>query len=400
MKASLRALPLLATCGLILMLIAPPSWAQDPAPDTVPGPSHYLRGAYQVGSVLGTNDFLKGDNQAGQPIDSFHSLRLDFGWQTDGSQDWHHVFNFPSYGIGIYGADFFNDEELGTPTSLYGFFAWPLKRSNNWTFNFDFAFGFTHNWESYDPVDNPQNIAMGFGRSVHIEGGPSAEYRLAEQWSLIGAVTFTHFSNGGTQRPNHGINQFGPMVYVKYDTGTPVARPTRRSVDDYPKGWDLTFAGAAGKRNLTLRLEDPAQREDYLNRNYFVGNLTVGLGKRFAYKSRFVFGLDLGYDESVGDLIVLDGINRGVNAQGDTGDNYELALFGGYELVVNRTHAVLHLGYKVLYKDVPGRLPTLYQRLGIKQFVYENLFIGMNVRFHELGSADNLEWNIGYEMDM
>ncbi len=400
MKASLRALPLLALCGLVLMLVAPPSWAQEPAPDTYPGPSHYLRGAYQIGSVLGTNDFLKGDNKAGQPIDSFHSLRLDFGWQTDGSQDWHHVFNFPSYGIGIYGADFFNDEELGTPTSLYGFFAWPLKRSNSWTFNFDFAFGFTHNWESYDPVDNPQNVAMGFGRSVHIEGGPSAEYRLAEQWSMIGAVTFTHFSNGGTQRPNHGINQFGPMVYVKYDTGPPAPRPTRRNIDDYPKGWDLTFAGSGGKRNLTLRLEDPALREDYLNRNYFVGNLTVGLGKRFAYKSRYVFGLDLGYDESVGDLIVLDGINRGVNARGDTGDNYELALFGGYELIANRTHMVLHLGYKVLYNDVPGRLPIFYQRLGVKHFVYENWFAGLNVRFHELGSADNLEWNIGYAMDL
>jgi hypothetical protein len=392
MKISLRAWPLLALCGLVLMLAAPPSWAQDPSPDTYPGPSHYLRGAYQAGRILTTNDFLKGDNKSGQPIDGFQSLRLEFGWQTDGSRDWHHVFNFPSYGIGIYGADFFNDEEMGTPNSLYGFFTWPLLRSNRWTFNFEFDMGYSHNWESYDPV--------GLGRSVHVGGGFSAEYRLAEQWSLIGAVAFTHISNGGTQRPNFGVNQIGPLVYVKYDTGTPVARPTRRNIDDYANGWDLTFTGSGGKRNLTLQLEDPALREEYVNRNYFVGNLTVGLGKRFAYKSRFVFGLDLGYDESVGNLIVLDGINRGVNAQGDTGDNYELAIFGGYELVVNGTHAVLHLGYKVLYKDVPGRLPAFYQRLGIKQFMYKNLFIGMNVRFHELGSADNLEWNIGYAMDM
>jgi len=384
---------LMALCLVMLLATSVLAQGQD---KSFPGPSNFIRGAYQTGAVLGTNDFLKGDNQAGKPIDSFHSARLEFGWQTDGSSDWHHAYNFPSYGIGVYGADFFNDEELGTPTSLYGFYVWPFARTNRWTFNFDFAFGLTHNWESYDPVNNPQNIAMGLGRSVHIEGGPNAEYRLARQWSLIGAVTFTHFSNGGTQRPNHGINQFGPMLYLKYDTDTPVARPVQRHIDNYPRGWDLTFGDSVGKRNLNLKIDDPNVREDYLNRNYMVANLTVGVGRQFSNKSRYVFGLDMGYDESVSDIIEVNAYNNGTNESGTTSDNYELALFGGFELIANRTHLLLHLGYKVLYKDVPGRLPIFYQRLGIKQFVYNNWFAGLNVRFHELGSADNLEWNAGY----
>jgi len=49
---------------------------------------------------------------------------------------------------------------------------------------------------------------------------------------------------------------------------------------------------------------------------------------------------------------------------------------------------------------VPGRLPELYQRLGVKQFFHQNWFAGMNVRFHEIGSADNLEWNIGYKVGL
>lgn len=384
---------------LAMLLVTLPALAQDQN-QSFPGPSHFIRSAYQAGRVLGTNDFLQGDNQAGQPMDSFHSVRLEFGWQTDGSKDWHHAYNFPSYGFGVYGADFFNDEELGTPTSLYGFYIWPLARTNRWTFNFDLAFGFTHNWESYDPVSNPQNVAMGLGRSVHIEGGPNAQYRLAEQWSLIGAVTFTHFSNGGTQRPNHGINQFGPMLFVKYDLENPVKAPTRRTISDYPNNWDLTMCWSVGKRNLTHKIEDPVTREDYMNRNYMVSNLTVGVGRQFSNKSRYVFGLDLGYDESVGDLIELDAYQNGTNAQGTASDNYELALFGGYELIANRTHLLIHLGYKVLYKDVNGRLPVFYQRLGVKQFVYDNWFAGLNVRFHELGSADNLEWNAGYVLEM
>ncbi len=377
---------------LILLLCA----VSAQAGDDFPGPSNFLRGGYQVGRVLATNDFLSGDNQNGEPIDSFQSIRLEYGWQTDGSQDWHHVYGFPSFGIGLYGSDYIGTEELGQPTSLYGFFDWPLARSGRWTFSFDLAFGLTNNWRPYDPVTNPQNTALGLGRSVHIEGGPSAEYRLAERWALVGSITFTHFSNGGTQLPNHGLNQIGPLLVLKHDTQLPVVRPPRRHIDQYDRGWDVTVTGSAGKRNLNLVIEDAGTRGDYLNRDYFIGNLTVGVGRRFAYKSRCVFGLDLGYDESVGDLIELDAFNRGENAHGTTGDNFELAPFAGYEILAHNTHVIVHLGYKVLYKDVPGRLPRFYQRLGVKQFFHENMFAGLNVRFHELGSADNLEWTVGY----
>ncbi len=389
----------ICTLFLALLTIVVPTLAQENEEESYPGNSHYLRSAYQAGKVLQTNDFLKGDNLSGEPIDSFQSIRLDFGWQTDGSKDWHHSYNFPSFGIGIYGTDLNNDEELGTPTSLYGFFVWPLIRGQRWRFNMDIAFGLTNDWKPYDPVTNPKNMAMGLGRSVHIEGGPNVEYRLADRWALIGGVTFTHFSNGGTQRPNHGLNQVGPLLFVKYDTDTPAPPPTRRHVDEYPKGWDLTVTGSAGKRNLNLELIEP-EVEHFLNKSYFIGNLTVGMGRRFSYKSRYVFGLDLGYDESVGDLIILDGIKNGVNASGTTGDNFELAVFAGYEIVAHRTHLIVHLGYKILKKDVPGRLTDFYQRLGVKQFFYQNWFAGLNVRFHEIGSADNLEWTIGYKMGL
>ncbi|RKZ13333.1 hypothetical protein DRQ50_10610, partial [bacterium] len=386
---------------LALLALAPAAPAQEESEPSHPGYTHYLRGAYQIGRVLQTNDFLSGDNQAGEPIDSFHSARLEFGWQTDGSQDWHHNYNFPSYGIGIYGADYFNDEELGTPTSLYGFYVWPLVRGERWRFNFELAFGFTNNWKPYDPENNPYNSAMGLGRSVHIEGGPNVEYRLAKRWSLIGGITFTHFSNGGTQRPNHGINQVGPVLFAKYNTDMPVTPPARRVLGDYDRSWDLTVTGSAGKRNLDHEFNDPNVREEYKNRSYFIGNLTVGAGRKFSHKSRYVFGLDLGYDESVGDLMKLDAFNAGRNApETSSSDNLELAVFAGYEMIANRTHLIVHLGYKIFYKDVPGRLPVLYQRLGVKQFFYRDWFAGMNVRFHEIGSADNLEWTIGYAMKL
>lgn len=385
---------------LVLALMIPAAFAsgEDEPAEDYPGPSNYLRTAIQAGKIIPTNSFLEGDNATGQPIDSFQSLRLDLGWQTDGSRDWHHSYNFPSYGFGIYGANMESDE-LGTPSSLYGFFVWPLARGERWIFNFDINFGFTNDWEPYDPETNANQTSMGLGRSVHIEGGPNVEYRLANRWALIGGFTFTHFSNGGTQRPNDGLNQYGPLLYVKYDTDGPVPVPARRHISEYDKGWDLTVTGSGGKRNLDLELTTE-ETQQYANKNYFIGNLTVGMGKRFSYKSRYVFGLDLGYDESVYDLMTINDLETGQNSTKSGWDKLELAVFGGYEIVAHRTHLIIHFGYKIFYKDIPNRLPPLYQRLGVKQFFYQNWFAGMNVRFHELGSADNLEWTIGYKVKM
>jgi hypothetical protein len=381
---------------LALLTATSAALAQDTGANKYPGPSHYLRGAYQYGWVLATNDFLKGDNLSGEPIDRFQSVRLEFGWQTDGSKDWHHAYNFPSFGLGLYGADYNNDEELGNPTSLYGFFSWPMARTGRWQFNFELAFGFTNDWKPYDPVNNPKNVAMGLGRSVHIEVGGNAEFRLARRWSLIGGITGTHFSNGGTQRPNHGLNQVGPILFVKYDTDEPNKPPVRRHGLPYEKKWDLTTTISAGKRNLDLEFTDPDLREQYGNQSYFIGNITVGAGYRFSFRSRVAFGLDFCYDETVGDLQRLDGINQGYNADPKTSDNLELGVFGGYEIFAHNTNLILHFGYKLFTKDVEGRLPKFYQRLGVRQFVYRGWFAGLNVRFHEIGSADNLEWVIGF----
>lgn len=401
-RSTRRESRLIALATLLLMLVAAiPGAAQEEeeTPGST-GSTNFLRGAYQAGWVIQTNAFLRGDNQSGEPIESFQSVRLELGWQTDGSKDWHHEYNFPSFGVGLYGADYNADEELGNPTSLYGFFSWPLKRTPRWQFNFELAFGLTNDWEPYDPVNNPKNTAMGLGRSVHIELGANAELRMARRWSMIGGLTGTHFSNGGTQRPNHGLNQIGPILFLKYDLDDPAPTPAVRRDASFEKAWDLALTGSWGLRNLDLNFEDDALREEYGNQSYDILNLTAIAGYRFTYRSRVVMGLDLGYDESVGDLITVNGINEGVPAEGETSDNYELGVVGGYEIFAHRTHVLVHFAYKILSKEVEGRLPKFYQRLGVRQFVFRNFYAGLNVRFHEIGSADNLEWNAGYRIDL
>ena len=43
-------------------------------------------------------------------------------------------------------------------------------------------------------------------------------------------------------------------------------------------------------------------------------------GREFTYSPACFCGLDFGYDGSVGDIVKVDGINRGVDAEADTSD--------------------------------------------------------------------------------
>lgn len=382
---------------LVALILVRPALAGD----DYPGASNYFRGAYQAGRVIQTNGFLRGDNLSGEPIEWFQSIRGELGWQTDGSKDWHHEYNFPSFGVGLYGADLDNEEELGTPTSLYGFFSWPVKRTPRWKFNFELAFGFTNDWEPYDPVNNPKNTALGLGRSVHIETGINAEYRFARRWSVLGGITGTHFSNGGTQRPNHGLNQVGPILFLKYDIERPAPVPEIRRDIEVEKDWDLAVTTSIGERNLDLRIEDPDIREEYGNQSYAVVNLTAIAGYRFSYKQRLAMGVDFAWDGTVNDIGKVNALNAGQPLEDiDPIDHYEFAVVGGYEIFAHRTHVLVHFAYKLWSHEIEGRLPKFYQRLGVRQFVFRNWYAGLNVRFHEIGSADNLEWNVGYRFDL
>ena len=55
------------------------------------------------------------------------------------------------------------------------------------------------------------------------------------------------------------------------------------------------------------------------------------------------------------------------------------------------------LAFPVTQKEVDDEDLDINDR---SQFVWRDWFAGLNVRFHEIGSADNLEWNVGYRFDL
>jgi hypothetical protein len=350
---------------------------------------------YHAGKVLPTNDFLKGENSAGKPIDYFQALRIEFSWQTTGRKDWERVYNYPSYGIGFYGADFFNEEELGQPSALYGFFNGAFKRWGNWVFGYNIGFGLTWNWNPFDPDANVYNIAIGSYKTVYIDLGLSLQYRLSRRFDVDFGFSFTHFSNGATSVPNFGINLAAPRIGLTYQFQPERPELISAPVPEYQPAGEWLIGVSVGAKQVEFDTAKTGLSTRYLGVDYGIATITSTWSRQFGYTSKAGIGLDLSYDGSTSAQVdVSDGKPDKVSVP--FADKISLGTHATYEQVIDRLSILLGVGYYLLRKKIEGQPPKFYQKLGIKYHVSDHWFAGIILRVYDFGVADYIEWNVGY----
>ena len=357
----------------------------------------FVRLNYQAGNVLPTNVFVKGDNQKGEPIKAYQSGAIEYGVQTNGAKQWHHDWNFPKVGIGFYTADFFNDEELGQPMALYGFFNNQLAEWGKITLGFEGAAGLTFNWKPYDPVNNPSNMAIGSYNTVYLDFGIRAQYMLAKHIQLDLAYTFTHFSNGASTLPNLGINMMGPKLALAYHFNGNKNDYLEIENTGFKKGnefiFDLKYASKQVKFDTTIT----QIKSEYLGIDYNVYGFQLGYLRHFSPKWKYGGGVDLAYDESTtSQLDVVDSIYKPVK----TPDKYHWNLSGYItgQMIVGKTTFFVDLGYYIYREEIPGQTPDFYQRFGTRWNLYKGVQLGAALRAYNFGIADYIEWSIGYKL--
>lgn len=363
---------------------------------TKPQRYNYLSIRYTPGYVLPTNDFVKGVNEAGDPINFYQSLDISYGVQTDGSKDWHHIFNFPYYGVSFYNANFFDRDELGMPTALFGFMGLPLERKENSLFGYELGFGLTYNWNAYDPIDNPFNIAIGSYRTVYINANLFYEYYINKRWSAKGGLGFTHFSNGGTKKPNSGLNLASPFIKLTYSLKD---RPEleRLPQADYDQHYEVAIQYGIGAKNKIYT--NPNNEELYNDAMFSFSNFSAAFLKQTTWKNKFGAGFDLTYDEMAGATVTFPENDIPQVDQADHfGDKLMLGLFGTYEFTVNRLSVASYFGAYAFRKTYDGMPPLLYQKFGLKYHFKRDIYIGLLVRAHNFSVADVIEWNLGYRI--
>jgi hypothetical protein len=137
-----------------------------------------LSGSIGHGNVLPTNPFVKGENLHLKPIDQFRYASIKALWQNPAYTFWQQVHRMPYYGFGCTYSDFYNKEEIGTPLSMYGILGLPLQRWQWLELFTEFQFGIASNWNHYDSINNPKNIVIGGGLTIHLDIAMKAQFNL------------------------------------------------------------------------------------------------------------------------------------------------------------------------------------------------------------------------------
>ncbi len=376
---------------LCLSLLQNPAFAQDSDNNY----NHFIQLGYQPGFMLQTNAFVKGSNATGEPIKYYSANRLEFGWQTTGEEAWHQIWNYPSFGVGLYSVDYHNEDEIGNPRAIYGFINLPVNRWERWTFSIRPGFGVSYNWKPFDPVNNPNNIAIGAFKAAYIDFGVDLSYYLTPHWDVAFAASFTHFSNGGTRKPNSGFNQIGPMVLLRYNIEN--KRPGFKvwDIPEYEKRHEAVYTVSYGTRSIKVDPLNPGMVDKYGRVNFAVTTISAAWMTQATHKSKYGFGVDVVHDSATeGQLDAGDGNVDLVNLP--YLEEMRVGLFGSYEYVVHDFSIFGDIGYTVLQKGFDNQLPRLYQRLGFKYHFFDNYIAGLSVRIKEFGSADHLQWTLGY----
>lgn len=368
--------------------------AQDVQPQRNPW---FVRFGYTPAFVLPVGPFVSGENAAGTPIQWNQSVTFEVGRQSSGDRPWHRLYEFPSYGLGFYAGHFDNQKELGSPVAVYAFLSWPFVRPwERLHVTTDLGLGLAWNWNEYDPDKNPYNTAIGSNVTYQFNWGFYLRYLASERVSLYTGVDFTHWSNGGTQTPNGGVNVIGPKVSLRYNLAPQPMRPVSKPWPPFTPAWEFVAGGAGGSKNVNARTNVDPDTVDR-NRDFGAFNVTVGLQRHVYHFSKLAGGADLTYDGSVGSRV--DVVNGAVvDSRAPTGERFALGLYGGYEHVFHRLSLIVQVGYNVWRGYDDPAFPRVYQRYGFRWNFSERFWGTLAARTIHGGKASFIELGGGYRV--
>ena len=337
------------------------------------------------GMVIESNDFVRGDNLLGLPIDHFSSTDLRIGWQTKGTQAWHHAHNLPYYGIGLYNIVFSNEEELGNPAAVYFFFGAPFYMNKRSSWDYEFSFGLSYNWKPYDDINNPFNIAIGSYQNAYIDAKIKHVWYMSKRFSLDLGLRLTHFSNGAIRLPNKGINLISPSVGLRYDMIRREPQPyaLAKGIDKSPRP-ELNLLLTSGQRSVK-GTDDPNQKMVRIT------DVTVEYLLPAGNKFKYGAGLEAGFDENRN--LLIDG-NDVTLARSNQQLIAGLSAIGQFR--ANRLGVQAGVGYELINKEDTQFNKRLYQRIGLRYYFFKDAFAGINIKARNFSVADYVEWSIGY----
>ena len=351
-----------------------------------------------VGNILPTNNYVKLQNTDLDGVPHYFSYSLRLAKQTTGDQLWQQLYGYPEYGVGVYSASFVNTTKLGYPFAVYGFFNAPFFRLNKLSLNYELGLGFTFNWNHYDPVTNPGNIAISTDGSVYIDAGLNLKYPLGKRVNLSLGYGFTHFSNGRLKLPNKGLNTGESKISIAYNLYDDPIQYKSQLKPKYTKHYEWIISGYGGIQNVVYLGTYVNVVTGMKGINLPVFGISNTFNRQVNYKSKIGFGFTVGYSGSQNSQIIVE--SGKLDEQETTfARHLSLSIYPSYELVIDKLSVIIQPGFYIYRKQTTNMSPSFYQRIGVKYYFLENTFAGVSLRASKFHISEFIEWTVGYSLN-
>lgn len=304
-------------------------------------------------------------------------------WKTLGSEPWHRMWNYPSFGLRANYAHI-PDGIAGDRIGLAGFLSTPLwKGESHGQIAVEFDLGLSLYTNPYQRTPNPANEMVGSYLNCLIQCGFEYRHPLPQGSALTLAAKFVHSSNGYLQKPNYGINFLqGELGYLlscctPYSLQTPVSE--EEPLRDY-----LFLSYSPGLAQ--------ARGDDVHAPRHYCHTAQVGFMWRPREQFAWGFATELQYN-----------YNERYYPQHAT-DPYPLPFFLGQTVAFEPYWGPLSLRlalgtYLLRSHQAKTILLPFYERVGTFYHFRNGLFAGVSMRLFA-AHIDYIEWTAGYRIPL
>jgi hypothetical protein len=195
-----------------------------------------------------------------------------------------------------------------------------------------------------------------------------------------------------------GLNLAAPSIGVKYQLKKDPPDLIKWDIPKYEDNWEFVMIVAGGVKQVEFDTTNTELKDKYLGVNYGVFSLMPTINRQISHKVKFGAGLDLAYDGSINAQIDVNSEGEYTARQVPFWDRTSLSVFASFELVAGKLSLLVQPGYTLFRYNFEGEKPAFYQRAGLRYFIWKDLFLGINIRAHNFGVADYIEWNAGWRI--
>lgn len=342
---------------------------------------HEIKAEYYFGTIIEHNPDIS-HLITGRPS----GVMLSYNRKPYGFNEWEGRYNYPDWGFTYIYQDLDN-EFLGEIHGLYGhfnFYFWERRLS------IGVGQGIGYSNKPYDPELNFENNAYGSS----LLSSTLLKFNFVQENIVKGVgvslgMGVIHYSNANFKAPNNSTNTFYLSAGVSY---------LFNSIN-YPEGlvpvaWDSKNYAERIHYNLVVRSGVNEADVNGLGQFPFI-TVSAFADKRINYKSSFQLGADVFFSRMIESLLKYRAVAFPEDNLSGFEDSRRIGVFIGHELRFNKTAFVSQVGYYVYWPyEFENRI---YNRLGLKRYITENLFGSVTVKAH-YAKAEAVEFSIGIRL--